>query len=267
MSKLKTALVLLPLLALVIIGLAFQQPAQPPVQNIPTRYAVIVPHHDLVKAHRQTFWQTFLANHPKAKSVAIIILIGPDHFGTIPNKISYTDEDFSTYSGTIQNGLAKNIPTFPNVVKNTTLIKSDHAISVLLNELSTNFPSATLSPFLIGSQVKFSELTNSLALIKNQCAADCLVVASVDFSHGLTQTQADQKDAQTLTQLATLQVSQHSLIVPDHADCPACLYLVQELGRTWQNHWWFFDKTNSADFGGGTTDTVSHIYGGYLPSN
>ena len=252
------------ILVLFFIGWYLLQPSANPTAA-PERWAVVVPHHDLVKSNRQDFWQTLLTEHPQAANTTKIILIGPDHFGLQQQAISYTDENFTIYNGALTNGLANRNPPFTNVVKNTTLITDDHAVTVLLAELAAYFPNATLAPFLIGDKIKFNELGNLLNFIKDECVDTCLIVASVDFSHGLSLEQADQKDGQTLAQLANMSVAQDSLIVPDNADCPACLYTIQELGRNWGNTWWFWDKTNSANGNTDLIDTVSHIYGGYLP--
>ncbi|MCL1839423.1 AmmeMemoRadiSam system protein B [Candidatus Saccharibacteria bacterium] len=231
----------------------------------PPRFTVVVPHHDLVKINRQEFWQDFLLKYPLAKTVQKIILVGPDHFGTRQDIISYTDENFTLYDHELINGLSNHRPPFANVVKNTTLIKSDHAITALLTELSAHFPAATLSPFLIGEKIKFDSLNKLLDFILSECDTACLVVASVDFSHNLSLSQANAKDAETLTQLSAMSITDGSLTVPDHADCPACLYTIQELGRSWDYTWYLWGETNSTGNDINAINTVSHIYGGYLP--
>ena len=229
------------------------------------RFAIIVPHHDIMKTKRQDFWQNLLLKYPQTKIVQKIIIIGPDHFGNQQNIISYTDENFTLHNGELPNGLTGRHIPFSNATKNTTLVKSDHAVSVLLTELSHHFPKATLTPFLIGEKLKFADLIELQNFILTDCNNSCLVVASVDFSHNLSLNEANAKDAETLSQLSTSSITEGSLAIPDNADCPACLYIIQELSRNWGNTWYFWDKTNSAGNDTSAINTVSHIYGGYLP--
>jgi AmmeMemoRadiSam system protein B len=220
----------------------------------PTPTIVIVPHHDVVKSQRTSFWDT-LAITPNH-----IIIIGPDHFGIRQDLITYTDAAFTTYAGIFRNFLP---PDFKGATKNTPLIKQDHAITALLAELYARWPTAQIAPFLIGNYVPFSSLSTLTDFLSKTCQRNCLTIASVDFSHYLTEAAADQKDAETLNQLQTMTIHENSLIIPDHADCPACLFTVQEFAKS-HNYTW---RTYFHDNYGTGTERTTHFIGSYQKSN
>lgn len=81
---------------------------------------------------------------------------------------------------------------------NNTLLKNDHAVYNPLADLKTYFPKATIYPILIGQKVPLSSLGSLLSNLESVCHFDCLLVASVDFSHYLPATLAEVHDTYTI---------------------------------------------------------------------
>lgn len=241
--------------------------ASPPVS--PTRFAVIVPHHDVVKDHRLDFWQSILSDNPLfASEIVRVILIGPDHFGPDQTVISYADTSWSLNSGKLANPFTR--PSYFTGIyrSNNYLVKDDHAVSSLLSELHSNFPNASLTAFLIGDRVAFSNLQPLQNYISDVCSTDpCLLVASVDFSHYLTLAESNAQDTRTIRLLESKTLEEYSLRQTDkiEADSPGSLYIAQEFARTYNLNWRLVDHTNSAFGDPKTTDTTSHIFAAYLP--
>lgn len=231
----------------------------------PLSLAVVVPHHDIVKAQRLVFWDE-LAKKADLHSVELVILVGPDHFGQNQQVITYDDSDWITADGVLQNAhkVPSNEATYS---KNTSLVKSDHAVVNLAGEIKRTFPNALFSPFLVGQHVTFAQLRTLQDLIATSCGkASCVLVASVDFSHYVKESQATEQDNRTIQLLAEKTLTEGALNhgTAIEADSPQSLYLLQEFARENQLTWWLQNRTNSAFGNPDTTDTTSHVFGGYL---
>lgn len=233
----------------------------------PSIAAVVVPHHDIVKKQRLEFWRQLMR---KIDSTAIknVIIIGPNHFGENQQVISYDNTDWTTASASLKN-LLKDQNTIPAAFrKDTGLIKGDHAVVNLIGEVKQNFPNARFAPFLIGRDVSFEKLPMFTNYIETLCGkSDCLLIASVDFSHYLKEAVANAQDKRTVTLLAAKTLTENSLNKHGtiEADSPQALYVMQEFARARRlNYWWLQNQTNSAFGNPNTTDTTSHVFAGYL---
>lgn len=232
----------------------------------PTIAAVVVPHHDIVKEQRLAFWQQLMTKID-ADAITKIIIIGPNHFGVNQQVIVYDDTDWSTSAAPLKNLLRDQSDLPSTFVKSTGLIKSDHAVFNLVGETKQNFPNALFVPFLIGQKVAFKHLQPLQDYIDKTCGtSDCLLIASVDFSHYVKESAARKQDERTVTLLATKtltekSLNQHGVI---EADSPQSLYVLQEFAGRRDLQWWLQNQTNSAFGNPETTDTTSHVFAGYL---
>lgn len=221
-------------------------------------WAAVVPHHDVVKSERLRFWDNYLATVPELGDVERLIIIGPNHFGSDQTVIVYDDEDYTTFGGVFQNFMARAEYFDQGVVKNTTLVKEDHAVTSLLAELYERFPSAEIAAFLVGDEVSLERTAVLNRFVEDSCRK-CLVVASVDFSHYLEAAEAEQKTSEAIRQLEEMTVREGSLGVPDHADCPACLFAVQETARAEGRKFELFFRDNY----GVERERTTHVIGIY----
>lgn len=217
------------------------------------------PHHNVVKEKRLEFFKTISRLRPSTKT---IILIGPDHFSLNQNQISYTNTDWNLSNGQIF--FNKNFPV-TNLTLNNSVLKNDHTIYNLLPDLKTSFPKATLFPILIGQKIPVSNLDNLITQIKNNCSFNCLLIASVDFSHYLPSALADIHDTQSLKALNNLDLN---LIPSLEVDSPQSLYILAKfsfLSRA--QNWQLFAHTNSATISNNRDiESTSHIFGSYQKS-
>jgi AmmeMemoRadiSam system protein B len=189
---------------------------------------VVVPHHDVVKEERLRFWDEQL----RGKDFRRIVIVSPNHFGADKRVIVVGDTDFSTFRGIMRDFYERPAYFGVSVVENTTLVKDDHGVTALLAELYERYPESEVASFLIGDEVGFSELEVLVRYLGEECGnEDCLVVGSVDFSHYLTESAAEERTTEAVRQLEEMGVAEGSLVVPEHADCPACLFVAQEAAR------------------------------------
>lgn len=230
------------------------------------KLTVVVPHHNFVKKERLNFWKEFI-NDAKInpKDIKKIIIIGPDHFGTIKTNITYDTSNWTTYNTNLENFLE--VPNyFPeNYVLNTKLTKNDHAISSLISEVHDNFPNAKFAPFIIGEDIKFENLSHLAKYIDEECVKNCILITSVDFSHYVTLDVANKQDKNTIKLLENKNIKENNLNQNNtiEADSPASLYIMQEFARKYNLRWKLYNHTNSARGDTKTTDTTSHIFGAF----
>jgi AmmeMemoRadiSam system protein B len=214
--------------------------------------AIVLPHHNLVQSTRQQFLKIVASRRLITKK---IILISPDHFSADQRQINTSDQNWNLSTGLIRfQDLNLGLPV------NNSLLNSDHGIYNPLADLKTYFPHATVYPILIGQKVPISELKSLLFRIKSVCGLDCLVVASVDFSHYLPATLADTHDAYTLKILNNLDTD---LISNVEVDSPQSLYLLTKftISKSAQK-WNLFAHTNSGFITNNPdAETTTHVFG------
>lgn len=230
--------------------------------------AVVVPHHDFAKTYRAEFWRTLRQKTQiDFSDITRVVVIGPDHFGLAQAGVTYATGDFSLSRGAYRNFFQRPSDFGATYRANDLLVKNDHAVGALLDELKQNFPNSSLAALLIGQNTPFAQLAPLIQYLTANCRAGCLVVASVDFTHYQPRAVIAQQDAATIAQLRTKTVSEQMLSdnrAAVRADSPQSLYVLQEFARANNLDWWLQNQTNSAA-DDTTTDTTSHVYGGYLP--
>lgn len=219
---------------------------------------VIVPHHNLVAATRQKFLSSITL---RRFSTQKIILLGPDHFSVNQKQISYTTSDWNLQDGQILfdhgfDGIGLN--------QNDFLLKNDHTIYNLLSDIHQFFPKAKIIPILLGQKLAPGDLESVYQKIKLSCGRNCLLIASVDFSHYLPATLAYVHDTFTLSSLKSQNLDK---TFSSEVDSPQSLYLVSRLGLDrglkFQNLFYtnsgFITKNPDAE-------TTTHIFGLYSPA-
>lgn len=186
-----------------------------------------------------------------------IILIGPDHFSSNQKQINFSNENWN-----LSTGLFKFQDLNLNLSVNNSLLKNDHAIYNPLADLKTYFPSATIYPILIGQKVSFSSLESLLSNVESVCAFDCLMVASVDFSHYLPATLAEVHDAYTLKILNNFNFDNISTL---EVDSPQSLFLLTKFSENkLAKKFNLFAHTNSGFITGNPdAETTTHVFAYY----
>ena len=200
-----------------------------------------MPHHNIVANVRQGFLQKIALSRLITRK---IILIGPDHFSQNQQQISINNEDWN-----LSTGLMKFQDFNLNLPVNNALLKNDHAVYNPLTDLKTYFPKATIYPILIGQKVPFSELDSLISKIYSICKFDCLLVASVDFSHYLPATLAEVHDTYTFKVLNNFDFNNLNNV---EVDSPQSLYLLTK-----------FSENKSAK----KINLFAHTNSGYIANN
>jgi MEMO1 family protein len=227
---------------------------------------ILVPHHNIVADTRAQLFN-------KTKKLRLvtkkIIIIGPDHFSKYQNSITYSDNGWHLSNGDLSSD-TQFISHFPDTyIKDNSVIKNDHTIYNLLPDIKTNWPDALITSILIGQKYNFDYLITLHDILKRNCRSDCLIIASVDFSHYLPASLAHVHDQKTIRALSNLDFLD---IKSSEVDSPQTLYLINALASTSGQKYSQFAHTNSGHISNNPdVETTTHLFASYsrslLPSS
>jgi AmmeMemoRadiSam system protein B len=162
---------------------------------------VVVPHHNLVAPQRAEF---FLELSKHITPPETIILLSPNHYSAGYGSIQTTSKDWRLGQGQINSN--QNVVSF--LVKNNLATNEpssfiyEHGIYNILADIHNNFPNAKLVPLIFESASRY-QINKLEQGLKDSCA-NCLMIASVDFSHYYSTSVAQSQDKRSIEDLETL---------------------------------------------------------------
>ncbi len=175
---------------------------------------IVVPHHDMVASARAAYLEKVSA-HISPKT---IILLSPDHFGTNLAPLVASTREWETSVGTVVPDLslikALKLPT------DSADFKGEHGVTTLLRDIRTYFPSSRLVPIMVSTKTSYEQVERFVTNLYAECP-DCLLIASVDFSHTSEADIADLHDVYTERELQ--QGDAKALFKGAEVDSGACL--------------------------------------------
>ena len=111
---------------------------------------------------------------------------------------------------------------------------NEHGIWEHFQWINKYFPDSEVLP-IISPCFQFSAVEDILPKLAN-LNWNILVIASVDFAHYQNEQQTLQHDQKSIETLKSMTLSQSEFIDWIDADCPVCLYLLQNLAnKNWKN--------------------------------
>ena len=241
-------------LSLIIIHI-YQYLSQPQV--------VIVPHHDLVRQERLQVLQAVAHKRPKTST---IILLSPDHFNPDQHQITSSSQDLTTSQGIINSDQVIDQILSTIIRQDDNAIKNDHGIYALLRDIKSLFPHTKLVPILLGQKLEAQDLKPLADILNKSCLSDCLIIASVDFSHYLPASLAMVHDAFSLKILSSANLAK---IFDLEVDSPQALYLALNHAISQKTFHFILKKhTNSGQLlNNYDIETTTHLMGWYQRSN
>lgn len=203
----------------------------------------VVSHHSLINQHIDEFWDS-LSNRVDPQ---VIILVGPDHQDLAQEAIVYT-ADKTVFPGyvSLDQDLISQLKIL--ITDDPNVFKSEYSIQIQLPFIYHYFPQVKIIPILFRSDTTADQVIHFARALHSFLAEDTVVVASVDFSHYLTEAEANQNDSETFQALQEFNYSTLSHFGPGHVDSDESLIFLSEL--TCPNHdclWEELFHGNSAD--------------------
>lgn len=229
------------------------------LKNISYPVAIVVPHHNLVKEKRTELFKEIAA---KKRDIQTVVILSPDHFSLNQYHISYTDEPWHLSNGEMYFDPKIGDALVNGFSKETGTLREDHGIYNLLAEIKNLWPEAKIVPLLIGQKMKFDRLNDLRQRLNKYCLNDCLLVASVDFSHYLPRSLADIHDLNSLEALDNLKISEDGEI---EIDSLQSLYLLTEFAKNKGSlNFHYYDHTNAGWLmKNRDVETTTHFFGWY----
>lgn len=168
--------------------------------------ALIVPHHLLAK---DLINQALENLRPDYQT---IILLGPNHYYYGSANIQTSSFFWKTKFGELKanKGLVEKLASESLVQIEEEYFNTEHSICALVSFLKIHFPKAKVIPLILKANLSQEE-AKSLAQFLAQNCPDCLLLCSLDFSHDVSQAEAernDQKSIEILTALVEEKIDQ-----------------------------------------------------------
>jgi AmmeMemoRadiSam system protein B len=185
-----------------------------------TILAGVVPHHLVAGRLIMGFMDSLAEQNP-----GLLIVIGPNHHN-LEGKVITGMYDWQTPDGpvkadqeTVNILLEKGI-----AVKNEKVLSTEHSVGNIMPFIKRFTPKAKVVPIILHHDVSQKELDSLLNVLEPILAAKKgIILASVDFSHYLTRSQAQEKDRYTLKVMKDFDLATLFKLGNDYLDSPASL--------------------------------------------
>ncbi len=220
-------------------------------------FAAVVPHHDLVKAQRAELFDELAQQIDPPKT---IILVSPNHYDAGVADVQTTKQSWNLNNGNLEpdTWVIGNIPARIEPAN----FQDEHGIFLVLPDIKRVWPDARIVPIILKMNTTTEEVQNLERALYASCK-DCLLIASVDFSHYQPTILAEEHDRLSIRALENLDTD----LVLDRAevDSPASL----ELLMRWAQHhnterFVVKNHTNSGTLTHAIkSETTSHVLGWY----
>lgn len=233
-----------------------------PLQNAgapkTTVYGAIIPHHLLAYELITEVFSKLTEDKPP-----VIILIGPNHDNE-GEKILTSTWGWQTPFGTVETNkeIIEGLVSNSEVKINNSVFSTEHSIGTLMPFIKYFLPEAQVVPIIFHYNLKDEEaqsLSGQLANIVQE--KEALVMASIDFSHYLTNQEAQAKDQETLEIIRTKNIPRLLNLGNDYLDSPGALVtLLYTMERLDINEPKILQNTNSGILmGNDLIETTSYI--------
>jgi hypothetical protein len=194
-----------------------------------------------------------------------VIILGPNHqeqgdFPVLTTRSGWQTSQGLTLPDTflierlVEKGLAQ---------ENQDVLENEHAIGVLIPFIQHYLPESRIIPLVISKKMTLAEvrlLSQELTRIAQE--EEVVLVASVDFSHYLTQEVAQEKDRETLEIFKAQNYQGLMELGSDHLDSPAALVtLMLTMKQLGEEKPVIRHQLNSADLPGGSPEKTTSFMG------
>jgi AmmeMemoRadiSam system protein B len=204
------------------------------VQPMPDARGLLVPH-DWVGGR---FITTPLRDLAASRSVERVILIGPNHTNVGGAAALTSDLPWVTPFGLAEtDGAAVATLAASGVVRlEPEVLTYEHSVAGVVPAVHRYLPEAKVVPLILRGGLAAGEVRRLATALAPLLTEETVIVAAVDFSHGLPASAAHQHDEETLTLLHTLDWQPLLRWGNEHLDSPPAVALLlttmQKLGAT-----------------------------------
>jgi hypothetical protein len=182
--------------------------------------------------------------------VRTVFIVGPNHTNAGGANLATTSRSWATPLGAVaaDDGLVRRAVREIGAADLPAVFSREHSIGAQMTFIRSRYPLADVVPFILdsyASRAQAEALGRWLALNSD---GQTLAVFSIDFSHYLTEADADIRDAETRRAIMDGDLEKISRFGNDNVDSPASLIAALSFARAANLRVEVADNTNANDF-------------------
>ena len=236
--------------------------AATPVEPMPGARGLLLPHHwvagDLIT--------TPLRDLAASQQVTRVILIGPNHVNAGGGAVLTSDLPWETPFGPAEaDRQAVAALTVGGVARvEPEVLTYEHSVAGIVPAVRRYLPQAKVVPLVLRGGLSAAEVQRLATALAPLLDEGTVIVAAVDFSHGLPASAAHQRDGETLSVLRGRDWSPLLRWGNDHLDSPASVaVLMESMSRVGAGRFEFRANSDSSAAGGSPSGVTSYVVGYY----
>lgn len=226
-------------------------------------YGGIVSHHFFVERLIAKFFGGLINQNPK-----VVVLIGPDHFGAGDYDLTTSYFPYQTPWGVLGNDekLSKQLVEKGIARNQEKPFEKEHSISTLVGFIKYQFPDALLVPVIVRRNARVEKLNELAENLLRVLPEQALVLASVDFSHHVTNQVAQNQDKESIKILENFDYKKLMKRTSTEIDSPNSLYVLLKYLEGKGIKKMTYTNTNQALVSGSldSTDVTSYVFATFL---
>ncbi|MCK9378816.1 MAG: AmmeMemoRadiSam system protein B [Candidatus Moranbacteria bacterium] len=206
----------------------------------------VVPHHLLPSYIIADFF-----NHLSQKNIKTVILIGPNHYERGDFNVLTSEYKWKTPFGSINpnKDIISSLEKEGVAMSNEDVLGAEHSIAGILPFVKYYLPEVEIVPLILSKKMTEKDVDTLSAKLKNFSEVDDVVfVASVDFSHNLTNFEAKEMDNESLETIQDRNYVKLFSFGNEHMDSPASIALLLKiLNNSQEENLNVLNNTNSGE--------------------
>ncbi|MFA5994230.1 MAG: AmmeMemoRadiSam system protein B [Parcubacteria group bacterium] len=219
----------------------------------------IVPHHLLPSFIIADFFSRL-----SSQEINTIILVGPNHYERGGAHVITSHYAWETPLGVLEsdNEIVSRLEEGKLANAEENIISLDHSMTAILPFIKYYLPDVKVAPLILSRKVDVQEIgTLAEALKKYLQTNKAVLVASVDFSHYLTNIEAKQKNEESLVAIEKRSYGEIFNFGNDHMDSPSSIsLLLKTMDALGADKMSVLHDTNSGElFGNDRSQTTSYL--------
>jgi len=237
--------------------------ATTPVEPMPDARGLLLPH-DWVGG---AFITTPLRDLAASRKVTRVILVGPNHTNAGSAAVLTSDLSWETPFGRAEadRGAVTALAASGLVRLEPDVLTYEHSVAGIIPAVRRYLPEAKVVPLILRGGLSAEDIERLARALTPLVDEGTVVVAAVDFSHGLPASAAHQRDSETL---ALLRASDWAPLLRwgnEHLDSPASVAVLMEtVGRLGAARFEPRGNSNSGEVSGDFASPVTSYIVGYF---
>ncbi len=213
---------------------------------------LVVPHHTVAATLSCQAISQLVEQQPQT-----VIIIGPNHSNR-GAEAATTKANWQTYHGLLKADQAAISAILDSglVKENDDLFSTEHSIGLIADIVAAYIPQAQIVPLALQHGYDIDNIAEILDTIDTD---NCVIIASIDFSHGLLQNEAKQKDKQMQSFLEQGNYQTVANLGSEYIDAPTIMAYLLKTAQEQQLKMEILDNSNSGHILGSSELVTSYF--------